>query len=314
MRRGESDPYTKAGLELLSHELTHVIQQTGQPDKKGLLSTGTQVLDQGVTFTRTPNIRIQRLDPPEGGGSEPRRHLESTGALRGVPGGSPEQPVMGARPTTASRSQLPPLSEAQSRILERVIPSTLLYLQIREREQTQEELDRRRAERQYALPPGGLPEEGGVEAQDLAATEAEIQSLEQEIERLDAQIQEGLGVLGLERPDQLVALVTEDFPRLFEERAREIALAELEHNREIVVEEAERYGIQRRYPERSTERIEQDRRGLRSAAQDLVALDRLIEEARGMPSISKGNASQRSNTVCRWSVDSQDCTRYYIFQ
>lgn len=193
------------------------------------------------------------------------------------PGGSLEHPVMGAPVAQQGAARLRPLSDADRRTLEEMIPGTPILLLINQRDERLRELQGRREETSRALPPGGLPEAGSEEAERLETLEPEVGGLQEQVERLNGMIQAALAELHIEREEQLVNLVSEQFPRIFERRAQEIAVNELEHNREIVLAEAERYGLR---PGENAASTAQSRNELRAAAREIVDRDRRIETLR----------------------------------
>ncbi len=223
-----------------------------------------------------------------------QREQHST-RLRTRPGGSIDRPVMGATTTRrADIEQLRPLSEQDRNTLEEVIPGTPLFDLINQRDERLRELRGRQRDLSQSMPPGGLPEAGTAESEAVETLEPEVESLQTEITRLNTIIQAGLAELGISREEELVNLVSEQFPALFERRAREIAHNELEHNRAIVETEAERYGLAAGPGETESA---QNRTALRGAAQELVNRDQRIAEMRAEATAHRQEAGQGRPTV-----------------
>ncbi len=101
-----------------------------------------------------------------------------------------------------------------------------------------------------------------------------VNSLGDEVSNLDKTLQAVLKSLNTTE-DQLVKLVTEDFPNMFIERGKQIALQELKQNKELAEKE------KAQYQDICTDESDDPaavRNGLRKAAQDLTARRKVIEE------------------------------------
>lgn len=237
--------------ELIARELTHVIQQTG----------GIQ--------TKKLNPTIQRNCDPSVSSCLPTDATASGSATRGLP---PEAARQLLYATTTLR-HVEPLTSGDRGTLERVVPGAQIVGFIQERDEKRNRLNQKTEEMQrYQRDIANPPEHGVPPNQEMVTTLAnEINDLTTEVERLNRLIQAALPALGISSEQQLARLVSEDFPRMFIERGKKIALAELNQNKTIVEQEVQRYGLNACVDPA-------ERQGLVQAARDLINRDREIEE------------------------------------
>ncbi|MBN2440653.1 MAG: DUF4157 domain-containing protein [Spirochaetales bacterium] len=249
---GEYSPGTERGRRLLGHELVHVMQQGG-------MDSVIQCDDPPVmNRPHQPPIRQGRLPSLRIGG----RRGSSTGG---------------------EQSDLLPMPEYQRDNLTRAIEGTNLYaLILRREEMLNQIIEILPNEWNYTMPEVGVPDEYNHEQNEISER---VERLDRQIETLNERIANELDNLLAEdifppntTEDEFIEFITHRFPDLFKERAREIAIFELNQNKLIVEEEARRYyGI--RYDDLGRP-IESDLNALRNAARDLVNREREIHEER----------------------------------
>jgi Domain of unknown function (DUF4157) len=238
---GNYNPESNEGKWLIAHELTHVVQQTGEMNSRtGAIDTfiqrnGSSV---GMTSADAPESVVAPAD------------LSST---------------------HLSLNHVQPLSEEQLDTLRRAIPGAIILSYITDRNSAMHEKEDREEELRRLIPEHGVLPLGSPEQQRIQTLEQEIEDLNFDIERLNGFIETGLRELDIDHEEQLVTLVTEEFPLRFIERAKQIAIRLLEQNKEIAEQEARRYGL-------VFSPDPEARHGLQTAAQDLISQDRQIQQ------------------------------------
>ena len=287
------DPSSPRGRRLIAHELTHVVQQSlGSPSGRVISEPADQAEIEAESVARQVT---ETGVPPRGLRSKPaaivqrcRRGTAPAPVAAPAPVPHPPAGFAGAQVQSAPSVALTPdqrrqllfasttlrrveqLSDRDQALLERAIPGVLIVTFIRERREKTEQLERARHELLVITPEHGVPLPDSPLAHQISTLNQEIANLTADIDRLNRFIQAGLRALSVATEEQLVTLVTEEFPRRFVERAKLIAVTELEQNRELAQREADRYGVRTGTPA--------DRNRLRAAAADLAARTREIND------------------------------------
>lgn len=149
-----------------------------------------------------------------------------------------------------------PLSEAQTEKLATAIPGAAVLDMIRERDEKHEQLE--------------LMQREAGEGRGLARPDLYDQLIA-DINRLDKMIKAAMAELDVADERELVTFINERFPPMFVDRAKQIAVAQLEENRKIAEAEAERYELE-------DSEAPEDARGLREAARHLHGLGKRLGE------------------------------------
>lgn len=160
-------------------------------------------------------------------------------------------------------ARVQPISDADRSTLQHAFAGAPILQYINQRDAKRELLEKKNNELLAIRPEHGVPEEGSVIEQQVSSMTAEIDRLSTEVAQLDNLVQAGLAEMGLSEESQLTTLVNDTFPELFIRRAKTIAKAELDKNKAIVEEEANRYGYQVCVDDAA-------KQGLINAARDLV--------------------------------------------
>ncbi|BAY06917.1 hypothetical protein NIES2098_00270 [Calothrix sp. NIES-2098] len=192
------------------------------------------------------------------------------------PGLSPEDArrLMYARTTL---KETPPLDEGSKATLNTAMKDATAFTLIQERDKKGEELKQKteqleQLKRDIQDYSGRTPEVEAKEAQrDLLSNE--INALTADFENQKKMVEAVLKSLNVEE-SQLVKLVTEDFPNMFVNRGKQIALVQLRQNRELAQKEADKY---KDICTEAGDNGPQKREGLRNAAKDLTARTKEIE-------------------------------------
>jgi hypothetical protein len=188
------------------------------------------------------------------------------------PAPDPAQQAQLLRASTTLR-RVQPLAAGDQALLERSIPAAPVYALMQERDGKRRDLQQQTAALQQARASVGTHPEHGVPAteEDVTRMTGEVEALTRDVERLDGLVRAALAPLGLSSEAELAELLTRRFPSMFLERAKQIALTELESNRAIAEAEIHRYGLDACVDPAA-------RQALRAAAADLLARDRRIGE------------------------------------
>jgi hypothetical protein len=263
---GKYDPNSGAGKELLAHELTHVVQQTGRVYAKASNSADALI----TTSNLSP--AIQRDCNPSNTSCLPANVTTSSSTSSVATAGlSPEaaRQLLYARTTL---QHVEPLAQGDRTTLERAVPGAQILAFIQERDEKRARLNQKTEELQrYQRDIANPPEHGVPPNQEMVTSLTnEIDTLRTDVERLNQLIQAALPTLNVSSEQELTRLVTEDFPRMFVERGKRIALTELDQNKTIVEQEIQRYGLNACVDPAQ-------RQGLTRAAQDLVNRDQEID-------------------------------------
>lgn len=172
-------------------------------------------------------------------------------------------------------SSVPPLAPGDQKTLESTIKDSTAYAILDQRNKKREELKKATEEfeetKRDMQDVNGPPTQEMVDKKDAQATR--VKSLGEEVSSLDKTLQAVLKSLNTTE-DQLVKLVTEEFPKMFIERGKQIALQELKQNKELAQKEKEQY--QNICTEEGYNPVAM-RDGLRKAAQDLTARTKDID-------------------------------------
>jgi hypothetical protein len=207
---------------------------------------------------------------------------------------APELPPQVAGRLIAVRttlSKVPPLSPRDQATMERVIPGAPILGLIRERNTLQEGIATTQQQIASLMPSGGQPEESAQH--EIFELTRFLEGKREELERLQTMIGAVVQGTGASDESELARLVEKDFPQMFLERGKTIAIRQLDDNREIAVAEAARFGGRLTEPGTIDEEIygggqtlvadrppnAEDARGLRQAAGELLPLRRAREEA-----------------------------------
>jgi hypothetical protein len=197
-----------------------------------------------------------------------------------------QRQLLVAAATLRDVQPLPPDHEAT---LRQAIPATPLFQMIGERDTKRGQLREQTTELSRIREMQTNPPENGAPPTPEMITQvsAAVDTLTADVTRLEQMIHDGLRPLGLDSEAQLTDLITNRFPAMFLDRGKQIALAELEHNRKIVEAETERYGLNACVDPAA-------RQALTSAARDLIEHDHHI------------GALQQRITQARSDVDMPD--------
>jgi hypothetical protein len=207
----------------------------------------------------------------------------TTAAITPAPAGT-DASAQGLSPEDARRlifarttlNNVPPLAPGDQKTLESTIKDSTAYATLEQRNKKREELKKATDDFEEAKRDlqdvNGVPPKEMVDKKDALGTQ--VKALGDDVTDLDKTLQAILKSLNTTE-DQLVKLVTEDFPNLFVSRGKQIALQELKQNKELAQKEKDQYlDI---CTEDSNDPVAV-RNGLRSAAQDLVKRQKDIEE------------------------------------
>jgi hypothetical protein len=194
-----------------------------------------------------PQLSVQR-DPPD------------ATAAQAAPNLPPEVRRQLLLATTTLR-RVEALTPANQVVISHAISGAPLYEHLQQRNLKRTELAARRSDLMRATPLAGVPSAESEEGRRIAELNTDIARLTTEINSLDSQVQSGLRAAGCASEDDLVRLLTVDFPRQFIERGKQIAIAQLDENRELAQHELERYSAGVNHAP--------DRDGIRHAATDL---------------------------------------------
>ena len=233
---------------------------------------------------------IQR-DPPVG--------MSSAVAPMATVAPSPAEPAAAGLPPEAARQLLyatttlrhvQPLAAGDIALLAQAVPGAPIFAQIQTRDRLRQSLSEATAELQRLRPEHGTPEPGGLLDRQISELTGRIEGLNAQIAELDTMIRAALGALNLADERALVALITERFPRLFIERGKQIAIAELDNNKRLIEAETRRYGL-----EMCVDPAE--RQALRRAAQDLHSFDARLAELQQQLDTARSGVDQPSAGV-----------------
>jgi hypothetical protein len=297
-----SDVYFGSGKspgnnELTAHELTHVVQQIGRTPIKITnkhLERQNEYEAERTTEQIIPRSGLKRPSNLSNELFELKHYSNDSFIQRDCDPSTTSCPtapvtISTTSPPTTTRlppevarqllyatttlRQVPSLSEAERATLERAVPGSQIVLFIQERDEKRTRLTEKTEEMErYQRDLASPPEHGAPPNQDMVDSLASaIDALRSDVERLDQSIQAALPALNVTSEQELVTLVNEQFPRLFVERAKLIAKAELDQNEAIVQQEIERYGLNA-----CVDPVQ--RQGLVRAAQDLINRDQEIEQ------------------------------------
>jgi|GEM_PF-6285902 len=255
-RRGMSPPQTAPGPPRPRlGALLNLQQAAGNAATAGLVRRfGPPVVDPDAG---RPARAVQRQSQP----------AASTATL------TPDQRAQLVQAATTLR-EVPPVDPKTRAEINKAISVSPVYDAIQKRESKRGELARRSGELErwrieITQPPpehGTLPTQGMI---DEAARD--VDRLTKDIEDLDKKVKDGLAEAGVSSEAELAALVTERFPQLFLDRAKQIAQTELKINKRIVEKEINRYGLDMCVDPAAQQ-------SLIAAARDLVRRDKRIED------------------------------------
>jgi len=267
---GKYTPDSGAGKILLAHELTHVVQQTGGIKRQVEIDTLKSEVQEisPITSNLVATALIQREDP-DASAPPPILSPNPSSVVSDTDLSTEARQQILAASVTLRRVQ--PLTEDERSTLSRTIPGASVLMLIQQRDQKRTELQQKTEELERIRPEHGTPMPGSAEEQRINTLTQDVATLNPEIDRLDGMVQASLRVLNLEREEDLVELVGTQFPRLFIERSKLIAKAELDQNKEIVEQEAQRYGLNMCVDPSA-------RQGLVTSAQDLRNRERQIQQ------------------------------------
>ena len=179
---------------------------------------------------------------------------------------------------TTTLRRVDPLTPAAQAVMTRSISGAPLYDHLRQRNLKRQELADRRNDLMRVTPLAGVPAPESEEGRRIAALNADIGRLTAEIDALDSAVRSGLRAAGCATEDDLVRLLTVDFPRQFIERGKQIAVAQLDENRVLAQHEIERYSGGADHA--------RDRDGIRHAAHDLGERQRVLADLEGQKRVA----------------------------
>jgi hypothetical protein len=181
-----------------------------------------------------------------------------------------------------------PLDAKSTRILERAVPGARVVELMKTREQLRQEISLA----DFALRWFGADAESEEIRRFVATVTAQVESKRVQLEQTQLQIGDLVKLAGVEDEDALTAYLNDEFPAMFLDRAGEIAYQQLEANRRVVEQEAERFGVTKRHLKLAGDSDDpeeifrmtgtpspQDAAGMRAAAAELAALHKATEEA-----------------------------------
>lgn len=245
-----------------------MVQQTGGVYPKASVDSETLIT------TSKLNPVIQRDCDPSVASCPPANATTSSSSTSSpTAAGLPPEAARQLLYATTTLRHVEPLAQGDRTTLERAVPGAQILTFIQERDEKRSRLNQKTEELQrYQRDIANPPEHGVPPNQEMVSSlTSEIDTLRTDVERLDRLIQAALPTLNVRSEQELARLVTEDFPRMFVERGKRIALAELDQNKTIVEQEIQRYGLNACVDP-------SQRQGLVRAAQDLVNRDQEIEE------------------------------------
>jgi len=277
---GRYQPGTQAGKRLLAHELAHVVQQASAgPASPNAEALDRRAEDPSELAARTVADAVQappealRPDQPAAclgvdGAEPPAIQRQTTSPPISTPAGPPTD---GPAPTSAEArklayaqttlSKVPALDPGSLGTLAAAIPGAQVFELINEKTRKLDEQSDLLRQRQLIWPTAGTPAPGSAEEKQLQDLGAQIDQLSQDIEHDENAIQVLLRGLGVGSEQELVDLVSVRFPKLFIARAKQIALVQLNQNRQMVLQEIGRFTTCQPGPSPQA--------GLRSAAAEL---------------------------------------------
>lgn len=239
-----------------------------------------------VTVSRNVGLAIQKKDPePVPPWQKPPQSVLPPASAGGAAPAPKRLPPTSARQLLYAKttlSRVKSLDKGARATLEKAIPGAVIFALIKERDRKLEILRKKdveltRLRQSFGVPEPvpqslarvhGIPPTHKVDDPLLNQLTREINALVPVVERLNAMIHAALRPLKISTEKELVTLVSETFPGLFIERAKQIALVQLDQNRELAQKEADRYKVDTGKPK--------DIKGLRSAAAHLHKLDQEI--------------------------------------
>ncbi len=265
---GQYSPHSGVGQRLLAHELTHVVQQDSRsrPDLRRVVRR--QPATAAATVTAQPGVVAQPgvAAPPPISPEDRQRQIYAATIMREVPAPDP-----GVKANLGKALSFAPVYED---IHDRDSARDQLKT-------TQSQLDEAINQKSIATynvkdvsgapggsgPGSGLPEKA---AADLAAANgavsdlsARVAALAADLQQKDNRVKRELAALGVKDEAALVTFVEDTFPNTFQERGKQVAIAQLEANKRAAKKEQERY--------KAEHAGTGDRQGLVDACRDLDA-------------------------------------------
>jgi hypothetical protein len=246
------------------------------------------LLRRGGTGLATPESPVhppQELGPPTVVADHVTAPAE-TGTVAALPPDVAKKLI--AAQTTLGRMQ--PIHEKDRATLATALPGAQIADLLLRREELREGIELTQAQLTSMMPAGGQPDDSV--AYQIHSLGQFLESKRVELEGIQPQIDELVRRTGAASEAELAKVVTEDFPALFIQRAREIASQQLWDNEAILNAEAARYGVtlnpqtameaeaEGRGPQYLTGAPNAaDAEGLRAAARELCELKRAREAA-----------------------------------
>jgi hypothetical protein len=293
---GQYAPDTLDGRRLLAHELTHVAQaqrarvaapETGvskssdASEKEAACNSTVAAAGARAEVAAPPAAAVQR-QPQQTGNPPPATPIQPQSQTSNLPPdpNAPQMPPETQRQLLYAAtvlSHVPAMPKDQEAQLDQAIGGSELYRLITERNDKRKELE------------GLKTHSPGPEGSDIYG--ADIERLAKEVEDLNQRIEAEKARLNMSVDEEgLVMLVTEQFPKMFMERGKQIAIEELNQNKRIVEQEVQRYGLNACVDPSA-------RQGLRSAAQDLISRDNKIQEVKNQLETARSGVDAPSGGI-----------------
>lgn len=240
------------GKRLLAHELTHVVQQSDVHQHQPLdfcpgimphlynISIDTMSSKNSMIFRKPAEPQI--TEEPSQSTTSPE--AAPTEAVKNV---SPEIERQIALASAVLRRVHPLPLEEQKR-LEQIVGQTPVYKMILERNEKSTLLEQKRQLLAYyeniasAVARGEQLAAGVPPSPEMIEeVSSDIAHLGEDVEMLNRDIQSGLAALGVKDEAELVHTIEVEFPERWVKRAKEIAFALLDQQRDLTVQEQSRY-------------------------------------------------------------------------
>jgi hypothetical protein len=204
----------------------------------GNAATARLLRDVGGLATPESPVHPEQFGPPMIGGLDPdRKEFVTKDPEQKVP---PEIAAQLVLAQTALKNVIP-LKETERATLRKAIPGAPIVELIERREMRRGWLENLPSMIGSLSPPAGQPDEAA--AYQIWSLEQTAESYRKEIEEIQPQIDALVAQTGAKDETELLKLVTDEFPKMFVNRAKYIAYRQLWDNLNIAEAEGKRYGV-----------------------------------------------------------------------
>jgi hypothetical protein len=273
--RGQYHPGDPEGDRLIAHEVVHTVQAQGAAPSAEL-----ELSEPGDASEREADTIADAFVSGDAASAPPGAAPVATVSRAIVQRESPVSPEDLRRIARAELvlKTVPPMAAADRQRLEHAAGEAPIFLMIEERTKKTKALDELKAQFQEYQYNHGSDECGppsDAEKADVKRQTDAIAALTAEVEQLTSTIDAAAAALGT-TADDIANYFTVELPEKFMARGQQIALAQLEVNRKLVVAELQKYGIGEDAADPAN--VAASCAGLRAAAADLAERKRQIDE------------------------------------